>query len=452
MGASTSIAQEYYKVVDYWKKADSDKDWRLAVWVVDFQDVDIVNKFIEIENSPVGQFEDIFFHFESEYKGDDVAFEASLYKEYLSWFEASDKKDNIDILTLMRNDGLLLSGYQPDRNMEPTADNLWNEMLHLKSCIKGLEKKHFCICFPLPPRDGENMTDWYKEVLSRNIPEGIRLVTVDYAERRKVKLSSSSQVYLIRPELNMEEAMNNEIDKGSYISNTVGAEGRFRKQIRIVLDCSQKQDKLKLEKEINTLLNIAKEMEAIPTIVGTNMIVALAWFYAKEQEKCEEYADKAISESEKYTVEGMDLYPTWKGAVMLKAAMLMMNKQRREAIVLYERLAEAATDRGDAFFIMESYRLIGHLYYELSEYEDAFEHTLLALAGGSYLEKAVRRQSTFLQAANLSLHLCGKVRKADDLNTVEAQLKEWLGDDWESLVKTEDMEKSRTRRKASIFA
>ena len=452
MGASTSIAQEYYKVVDYWKKADSDRNWRLAVWVVDFQDVDIVYKFLEIETSPIGQFEDIFFHFESEYNGDDIDFETSLYQEYLSWFDISDKKENINILTLLRNEGLLLSDYQPDRNVEPTAENLWKEMLRMKSCIKGLENRHFCVCFPLPPRDGKSMTSWYKDVLKRNIPEGIRLVTIDYAERRKVKLTSSSKVYLIEPELNMEEAINNEIDKGSYVSNTVGAEGRFRKQIRIVLDCSQKQDKLKLEKEIEILLNVSKEMEVIPTIVGANMIAALAWFYAKENEKCEEYSDKAINESEKYMSEGMDLYPTWKGAVMLKAAILMMNNQRREAIILYERLAETATDRGDAFFIMESYRLIGHLYYELSEYEDAFEHTLLALAGGSYLEKEVRRQSTFLQAANLSLYLCEKTRKIDDLDVIEAQLKDWLGDDWESLVKTEDMDKSQVRRKASIFA
>ena len=452
MGASTSIAQEYYKVVDYWKKADSDRNWRLAVWVVDFQDVDIVYKFLEIETSPIGQFEDIFFHFESEYNGDDIDFETSLYQEYLSWFDISDKKENINILTLLRNEGLLLSDYQPDRNVEPTAENLWKEMLRMKSCIKGLENRHFCVCFPLPPRDGKSMTSWYKDVLKRNIPEGIRLVTIDYAERRKVKLTSSSKVYLIEPELNMEEAINNEIDKGSYVSNTVGAEGRFRKQIRIVLDCSQKQDKLKLEKEIEILLNVSKEMEVIPTIVGANMIAALAWFYAKENEKCEEYSDKAINESEKYMSEGMDLYPTWKGAVMLKAAILMMNNQRREAIILYERLAETATDRGDAFFIMESYRLIGHLYYELSEYEDAFEHTLLALAGGSYLEKEVRRQSIFLQAANLSLYLCEKTRKIDDLDVIEAQLKDWLGDDWESLVKTEDMDKSQVRRKASIFA
>ncbi|MCL2323569.1 MAG: hypothetical protein FWC47_15860, partial [Oscillospiraceae bacterium] len=405
-----------------------------------------------IETSPIGQFEDIFFHFESEYKGDDIAFEASLYQEFLSCFDVSDSKEYIDILALMRNDGLLLSEFQPNRNIRPTAKNLWNEMLRMKSCIKELEKKHFCICFPLPANDGKNMTDWYKDVLSENIPEGIRLVTVDYAERRKVKLSSSSKVYIIRPELKMEEALNNEIDKGSYISNTVGAEGRFRKQIRIVLDCSQKQDKLKLEKEINKLLDIAKEMEVIPTIVGTNMIVSLAWFYAKDNEKCEDYADKAISESERYMAEGMDLYPTWKGAVMLKAAMLMMHKKRREAIIIYERLAETATDRGDAFFIMEGYRLVGHLYYELSEYDNAFEHTLLALAGGSYLDKEVRRQSTFLQAANLALYLSEKTRKPEDTGTIEAQLKDWLGDDWESLVKTEDMNKSHIRRKASIFA
>ena len=452
MGASTSIAQEYYKVVDYWKQADANKDWRLAIWVVDFYDVDMVYKFLEIEASPIGQFEDLFFPFETEYKGDDRAFEASLYREYLSWFDTSGPANNLDILALMRNEGLLLSNYQPDKNLEPTAENLWKEMLRLKSCIKGLEEQHFCVFFPLLPADGEDMTGWYKDVLKRKVPEGIRLVTVDPAERRKVKLLASSQVYLIHPELNMAEAIHNEIERENYNSNTTGAEGRFRKQIRTVLDCAQKKDKPQLAKETDLLLNIAKEMKAISTIVGANMIVAIAWFYAKENEKCEEYADKAIQESEKYMAEGVDLYPTWKGAVMLKAAILMMNKQRREAITWYERLAETASSRGDAFYIMEGYRLAGHLYYELSEWKDAFEYSLLALAGGSYLEKDVRRQSTFLQAANLALYLCEENRRSDDLDVLEAQLKDWLGDDWKSLVKTEGMNKSRIRRKASVFS
>jgi hypothetical protein len=447
----TSVAQEYYKVQDYWKEADADKNWRLAIWVVDFHDVDIVDKFLKIETSPIGKFDDIFFHFESEYKGDDIAFEKALYTEYLSWFDKPHEKD-IDILQALRNDGFFLSDYQPDRDLDPTAQNLWKEMLRLKSCLKGLENSRFCLCFP-PHRDGEkNKTAWFKIILDEKVPEGIRLVVVDYAERRKVKLLPSGKVYIIRPELKMEEAINNEIERGAYETNTVGIEGRYTKQIKKVLDCSQKQHSLQLEKETGKLMEISREMQAIPTTVGTCMIISLAWFYNKDNEKCEKYADMSIAEAEEHWNEDMDLYQSWKGAMMLKAAMLMYRKKRREAIEMYNRMAEEAAKKQDAYFIMEAYRMTGHLYYELSELDKAFEYTLLAIAGGSYLEKEVRRQSTFVQAANLALYLCEQTRSMSDVEIVETQLKDLLGDDWKSLVKTENMNKSKKRRKASFFS
>lgn len=71
MGASASVIQEYYKAVDYWAEIEVRKDWKLAIWVVEATDVDLIDRFFEIERSPVGQFDDIFFRFDSIYEGDD---------------------------------------------------------------------------------------------------------------------------------------------------------------------------------------------------------------------------------------------------------------------------------------------------------------------------------------------------------------------------------------------
>lgn len=60
MGASASVIQEYYKAVDYWADIEVRKDWKLAIWVVEATDVDLIDRFFEIERSPVGQFDDIF--------------------------------------------------------------------------------------------------------------------------------------------------------------------------------------------------------------------------------------------------------------------------------------------------------------------------------------------------------------------------------------------------------
>lgn len=442
----TSVAQEFYKVQDYWKEVDANKKWKLAVWAAEFQDVDMISKFISIEASPLGKFDDIFFHFETEYKGDDDLFEEALYNEYLSWFLPDAKPE--EILEAFRNDGLQLKEYQPNKELKPTAKNLWKEMSRFKSCIKGGDKFHFCAYFT---PSHEDMTNWYKCAVKQGIPEGIRLVTIDYAERRSVKLRASSDVVILKPKLNMAEAISNEIEKGSYISNTVDVEGRYRRQVVIVLNCSKTANTVQMDKEVKTLLDISKEMSDEATVISTYLIAAQAYFYIRNNQKCEEYSEMTISECEKGMKTDPNLYPVWRGAVMLKAASLLGHKERHKAITLYERMADEATARGDAFFIMEGYRMTGHVYYELNQLDKALENTLLAVAAGAYLTEDIMKQSTFLQAANLTLFLAEKVRSPEDVKVIEDQFKIWLGNDWESLIKNENMDNSQIRRKASVF-
>ena len=44
MGASASVIQEYYKAVDYWADIAGKKDWKLAIWIVGRNDVDLVDQ------------------------------------------------------------------------------------------------------------------------------------------------------------------------------------------------------------------------------------------------------------------------------------------------------------------------------------------------------------------------------------------------------------------------
>ena len=45
MGASASVVQEYFKAVDYWADIADKKDWKLAIWIVGQNDVDLVDRF-----------------------------------------------------------------------------------------------------------------------------------------------------------------------------------------------------------------------------------------------------------------------------------------------------------------------------------------------------------------------------------------------------------------------
>jgi tetratricopeptide (TPR) repeat protein len=451
MGTSTSIAQEYYKVQEYWENIDADKTWRLAIWAVRYADVDIVDKFMEIERSVLGKFDDIVFRFDSPFQGDATRFEKDLYEEWASWFSEKPAPSQ-DILQALKNDGELLFDYQPDMNLEPTAVNLWKEMLRFRSSVKSLNDTGFCFYIPPARPEGETLTEWFSWILE-DVPEGIRLVTVDFADKRKVRLNPSAKVRIIKPVLDMPAAISNDMEKGILASDAVSIEKRYTLQVKKVMECTIKKNRPLLDGEIKKLFSLSEQINTVSVSISTLFFAAQACFMINAKEKSEDYSDRAITESEKAMEAGApEGYAVWKAAVLLKAALLASDKKRREAIALYERLAEEASDRKDIFHIMEAYRMAGHFYYELGESNASLETLLLSLYAGSFLEKDIRRQSTFLFSAALALHLSRRTRTGQDTETLENSLEEWLGSDWRELVETEEMKKVRECRKASFFS
>lgn len=449
---TASIAQEYYKVQEYWETIEADEEWRLAVWSLQYPDVEIVDKFMEIERSALGKFEDIFFRFETAYRGEDEPFEKELFEEWAGWFEEKPEP-GFDILQALKNDEMLLFDYRPDRELKPTAANLWKEMLRFKSSVVDMEETHFCVYLPPTLPEGKPLTDWFSAVLDGGVPQGIRLATLDYAEKRKVKLKPSQTVRVLEPELDTAAAVSSDMNRGIVSDNAISPENQYTLQVKKVMESTPKKDASLLDKEIKKLFSLASQINTVSVSISSLLIAAQACYMINGKEKSGEYADRAMEESAGAMKAGLaEGYPVWKAALMLKAALLAGANRRREAIELYEKLGEEATERSDIFYILEAYRMAGHFYYELGELNTSLETLLLSLYGGSFLDRETRRQSTFLLSAALALHLAKQTKSSDEIGILEHSLEEWLGTDWKKLVETEGTEKVRKRRKSSIFS
>lgn len=452
MGASASIIQEYYKAVDHWADIAYKKDWKLAIWIVGQNDVDLVDRFLEIERSPVGQFEDIFFRFDAPYEGDDEEYAEQLWQEYAGWF-TEKVEEEYDILKALRHDGLLREEYVPDRSVKHTAGNLWKEMLRFKACISRLDDACFCIYFPPRQEKGCSRTGWFKRILEEGIPQGIRLTTIDMEANRSVSLDESPLIVHIRPEFDMAAALHNRMVRADTGNDLIAPENRFNQQVTAVMDCTQKQDWKLLEKEIRKLLDIAKELKDINTLTSALFIASEACYAIREYKHSMRYSDATIKEAEKAMGDGEAAgYSYWKMATSMKAAVLTAEKKREEAIALYDGMAQKAIEQKDPYYAMEGYRMSGFLRYEEGKLQQAFEYFLLALAGGSYLSQEIRRNSTFTYAAHLALHTGRQVRAPADIGILEQQLQEWLGEDWKELVENPAMQQAKARRRSSIFS
>ncbi len=452
MGISSSIAGIYYQIQEEWQAASVKEDWRLALWISSFENVVIIDKFFEIERSPAGSCQEIFFRFETVYAGNTELFLKGLWDEYCSWF-TEELPEDYDILKALEKDGAMNRKYVLPESREPDSfRSLWEEFLRLKFCIKDMEKTDFCIYFPPTLPDGPSMTNCFRSILKEGVPKGIRLVTIDYVEKRKIKLDPGEQVICIKPEFNLKEAINNEMDKESGTYDSPSFDSRYRKQIRKVMDTSLQKKEAVLDKEVRTLLSISAETTEQTVRLATPMIVSQAYYISGEFDKSMRYADETIRPAAKLMAEGdVNGYPIWKVAMYQKASVLVFQKKWEKGIETYREVAKEATLQQDAFYVMESYRMCGYLMYELGKKEDAFEHFLLSLAGGSYLDERVRRESTFLYSAYMALLLGRDVRSPEEVKTIEEQLEIWLGEEWRTIVFNDQAEKSKVRRKSSFF-
>ncbi len=454
MASSASIAQEFFKVRNEWEKADKLKAWHLAIWVVEYQDLDIVDKFIETERTAVGVFDDIFFRFDSVFNENSLHFEKALWKEFEDWF-VLPQNEKQDMYNALKNDGLLLEDFVPNTTLAPSFENLCKELLRFKACIRDLHNTNFCLYFPPTRTDLPGLGNWFSKVLKTKLPNGIRMVTIDFAANRKVKIDRNVpqiEVVEITPKLNMLAAIENEMDKAGSTYNTVGVDAQFRKQIRVVMNETTKKKSPLMDKEVNTLLSLSKQMNSESARISGLLIAAQAYFACGSKEKSERFADEAIKEAttamNKKDPAG---YPTWKACMMLKGAVLVSKKKRKEAVEVYEQMAIVCTVHADSFFIMEGYRLSGHMLFELKKLDKAFENLLLALVAGSYMEINQRRQSTFMHAAYLALHIGKQIKSKDELKIVENQLQDWIGEDWQALLQEEGMEKAKVKSRKSVF-
>lgn len=430
---TSSIAQEYYKLHSLWTEAERKDDWKLAVWVAQYPDVEIIDKFIQIEQSPAGEANDIFFRFETEYNGDQKLFEQKLWEEFRSWFVPHPKKDKDLHLALWEN-GLIKELFVPNESLEPIASNLFSELERLRHSITDQSSHfYFCLYFPLAVQGKHNIAQWFGQVIE-TVPENLRIVTMDLAEERRIQLKGEKYHY-IYPRLKMAEAINNEMNKSSDGYNTIDPDARFRKQVIVVMDSTTKKIQNRTEVEVKRLLDITHEIGTISSKIAGLLVAAQAYFALQNTRKSEEYTDKALEESSKAMQEDDATgYPVWKSCMLLKAALLFGRKDKEGALGIYEDLSEKASKRQDVYYVMEANRLIAHIYYEKNNLDKAFENVLFSLAAGAYLDINVRRQSTFLHASFMCLYLGEKLKTPTEINEIKLQLADWLGDDWETLL------------------
>ena len=430
--SNASIAQELAKIRNKWESINTYK-WDMAIWVCDYHDIEILDKFMDIEASPIGVFEDIFFRFQSVYSDD--FFEQHLWAEFLSWFNTSEDK-KYDLIHAYKKDGYLPESYDVNRALPPTFKSVVGELKRLKDLLP-FKEENFILYFA-PGMHGEGFDAWLSNQLSGALPKDFRLAAIDVDVKRKLsKLQKhkSARVVELRANLDMANAMRNEMDKDSDSVKPHSPSTKFQKQVRKVMDATIDDD-INIKKEAKVLIELGYQLKKLTTKATAHLICAIAFFNIKNKDSAFENANKAIELAEPEIEKSDEAYPIWRSALMIKASLYLVDKKTRpEAISCYEKLVAETAKHGDVFYTMEGYRMLALVNFQSKNMEAAWEHVIFSLQAGTNLPLEIKRASTYLFSASLAKQICDSSYKYKSMDTMlNKQFETEIGTDWDTLL------------------
>ncbi len=434
MSSSVSIKQQYYKVQQYWLDALKEDSWKLAIWVAQYPDIEIIGQFLDIEASALGETDEILLKFESVYTTDNKSFEQDLWYEFQGWFD-TDVDPKYDMHKALLEDHFLRQPFVPNTSLEPTIKNLLSEIERFRTSLVGIDVS-FIIEFRLG-RHQKPIGAWMQELLTLDIPQKIRFVVIDIAQKRlynSFKRRDKDKIFEIHPRLKMVEAIKNEMKQTTVSTSPHTPDAKYKLTVLELMEALPNEKKMQplMAQLLVEARKINKSIE-----VSSYLVIAHAYNTIKQPKKGLESIEKAIKDIE--LVEEREQYPLLRSCLLFKAAFLMAIKKEDEAFDTYELIAEKASKQKDYFYIMEAYRLCADLKLKKKKYNESFEYALLGLYGGSFMDVPMRRESTYVYLGNLAYNVVKYVVDSETkTQMLEEHLEKWIGKDWREKISIEE--------------
>ena len=430
---STSISQAYYAIQNLWDETRT-KEWQLAVWVSPYENLEILNSYIGIEETIHGKAPEIFFSLRSSFLGDEKRYEESLWDEFKMWFQ--DVEDpKYDMLQALVADGLMEERFALATHLPKTLSSLLSEIERFRGLLK-VEGLLFVINF-LPSEISYGYNLWIEKLLTLSKPyTALRFVTIDIKEKRKLQdFDKESRPRIVEIDCSSIKGVK---ALGAAISEEIKGDNPHSPEAEYKMLLVEMLQALPHKEQVSAyfpkLLQKAEQIGNNDLIVSSYIAIAHALNSLREPKEGLVQIEKAIelSVQEKETT---DWYPLWRSCLLFKASFYLALKERQRAFEVYEQLATQATIERDHLYIMEAYRLCAHVKYDSKDYKEAFEYAMLALYAGAHFDEVFRRQSTFLTAAQLAIQTVNHTNKSGEKReTLELLLRSWIGEDWEERI------------------
>lgn len=421
------IERRLDQLTAHWKEFVQNSNARLLRWVVDREDANMMDTFFEVQNEEGGsELTDLFVKLEAPFEptGDDYVNEYNIVQK--QEFE----KMYDEIKQSLAKDGV-------DNSWKVPKDSN-GAMLSLVECYKSFQHHYkeivnhlVLVLVPSAITDKERWNDWLQFMLQQNLPEEVRLTTVDYSDELvldQLAARNDSAVVTVRPNLDMAEAM-------KEIASTAGSgPGADFRRLFVDMAMSKSQDAASLQGKADAALQIAKANNWLSLQVAVYLLLGATHF--KDGRNSEALASYEAAKQLSQTADPKVDPAGTKLAVQSsfgKAAVLFSSGQYGEAAKAYEEAADAAKSGQDHHMTMDALRMASYCYQQDKKIDEAWTTGWAALEASEKIEKDTRQSGgttlPFLGQALLGIAR-SEPKYEDKVDAITTRMNELAGPDW----------------------
>jgi hypothetical protein len=418
-----AIEKRIDDMVAMWNEFADNDQARLCRWLVQQDELDMVDVFVESQNSEAGEIPDLIVRFETPFQSPNqygFALAASLHEQY--------EKDREG----MKEEGIP-SDWVCDKSRPGETDiaAFVRTCESLRTYYDYIEGHFVAYLVHSEISDMSSWIAWLLRLIQSELPSHMRMMVVDLETAPvfdKLCEAQPIRAVTVEPQLDMPGAMQELARAGNPAEPGVG----FRKQFVALTNAAGKGDLDKVRRAGRAALAIATEQGWPQMKVVAHMAMGAAFLGAgKMADALQSYrsAGQVSSAAKEDGDPAGSKLEVQSG--MAEGAALIADKDYAEAAKAYRRTAPLAAAAEDHLSAMECWRMAEYCHENLKEFPEAWSCGCAALESAKLLDEEMRLNTTVPYVGQAMLRITKHRQYRDQEQAVRQRMVELVGEDWE---------------------
>lgn len=423
---SNAITQRLHKISQLWEHFRSIPEARVCRWLVQPDEIKMVDAFLEItyqEDNPTADFFLPFYTelvYPEEYSGQLMA--------ELNQAIAADK-DNL------AEQGIHIT-WVPEQIKEGKELTIANFLRQLALFAEQVPAAELIVAVLLPKMINRKFNKWLEQTAGLQIPANIRLLILDQVGAEVLTKATEKfpeRILTTALNLDMPDAMRQLASAGNPADPGV----KFRKAFLDLSQAAANKNLAEIQRlEVNPLV-IAREQGWVPMEIAVHSLVASAYIGLTQLPNALQRYDQAYGLAKKAHAAGEKVGLTLAVQCLFnKGSVLIARKAFPEAVKAFALAATHAQEANDNFQVMEAKRMQGYCLEKNRGWEEAFRVEKEALAAAELLDENIRLNSTLPYLGQALLNLAYQMGYKNQYLELEEKLNVLAGPGWQNQLQT----------------